>query len=44
MENLSDALLIESYHQAKSLNLAPDFIGLIVKEMEQRDLLLKEVH
>ncbi|WP_373895186.1 sporulation histidine kinase inhibitor Sda [Virgibacillus sp. CBA3643] len=40
MNGLSDDLLVETYHQAKSLNLAPDFIKLIKKEMEQRALLL----
>lgn len=42
MNNLSDDLLVETYHQAKALNLAPDFIELIKKEMEQRALLLIE--
>ncbi|WP_082684222.1 sporulation histidine kinase inhibitor Sda [Lentibacillus amyloliquefaciens] len=39
MNNLSDALLVESYHRAKALNLPSDFIWLIEKEIEQRDLL-----
>ncbi|UJL46147.1 sporulation histidine kinase inhibitor Sda [Virgibacillus sp. NKC19-16] len=28
MNNLSNALLVEAYHQAKALHLAPDFIEL----------------
>lgn len=44
MSNLSDALLVETYHQAKAVNLASDFIRLIEKEMEQRGLLLIENH
>ncbi|WP_139224017.1 sporulation histidine kinase inhibitor Sda [Lentibacillus halodurans] len=40
MNNLSDALLIEFYHQAKALNLGSDFIRLIKKEMKPRGLLL----
>lgn len=39
MKNLSNALLIETYHKAKALNLASDFIRLIKKEMEHRALL-----
>ena len=38
MENLSDELLIESYFKAKELNLSPDFILLIKKEIDRRAL------
>ncbi|MBP1970513.1 antitoxin component HigA of HigAB toxin-antitoxin module [Virgibacillus natechei] len=44
MNNLSDDLLVEAYHQAKALNLAPDFIRLIKREMEQRSLLLSPIY
>ncbi|WP_068441208.1 sporulation histidine kinase inhibitor Sda [Lentibacillus amyloliquefaciens] len=44
MNNLSDALLVETYYQAKVSNLDSDFIGLIKKEMEERGLLLIENH
>ncbi|MFT8318316.1 MAG: sporulation histidine kinase inhibitor Sda [Sporolactobacillus sp.] len=38
MENLSDDLLIESYHKAKQYQLSEDFIDLIEKELERRKL------
>jgi developmental checkpoint coupling sporulation initiation to replication initiation len=41
MENLSDQLLIESYYKALELQLSPEFIHLIEKEMERRSLLDK---
>ncbi|WP_082684089.1 sporulation histidine kinase inhibitor Sda [Lentibacillus amyloliquefaciens] len=44
MNNLSDALVVETYHQAKALNLPSDFIGLIEKEMEERGLIIKTEH
>jgi developmental checkpoint coupling sporulation initiation to replication initiation len=39
MENLSDELLIESYHKAKELHLSHDFIDLIEQEIERRALI-----
>jgi len=41
MEKLSDQLLIESYYKALKLQLSPEFIHLIEKEMERRSLLDK---
>lgn len=41
MENLSDQLLIETYYKALELQLSPEFIHLIEKEMERRSLLNK---
>ncbi|MCB5933570.1 sporulation histidine kinase inhibitor Sda [Caldibacillus thermoamylovorans] len=41
MENLSDQLLIESYYKALELQLSPEFIHPIEKEMERRSLLNK---
>lgn len=41
MENLSDQLLIESYYKALELQLSPEFIHLIEKELERRSLLNK---
>ncbi|SHF67206.1 sporulation histidine kinase inhibitor Sda [Ornithinibacillus halophilus] len=38
MEHLSDELLIESYHKANELNLSPDFVLLIKKEIYNRGL------
>jgi developmental checkpoint coupling sporulation initiation to replication initiation len=38
MRNLSDELLIESYHKAKELKLSSDFIELIEKEIFRRSL------
>jgi developmental checkpoint coupling sporulation initiation to replication initiation len=38
MKNLSDELLIESYYKAKELNLSPEFIALIEKEIQRRSL------
>lgn len=38
MEKLSDELLIESYYTAIKLNLSPDFISLIEKEIYRRQL------
>ena len=39
MRKLSDELLIESYHKAIQLNLSPDFIHLIEKEIHRRSLI-----
>ncbi|HLR61096.1 MAG TPA: sporulation histidine kinase inhibitor Sda [Lentibacillus sp.] len=41
MEYLSDELLLESYFKANELNLSPDFIHLIEKEICKRDLMHK---
>ncbi|TMN21025.1 sporulation histidine kinase inhibitor Sda [Lentibacillus cibarius] len=38
MEDLSDELLLESYYKANELNLSPDFIYLIEKEISRRNL------
>ncbi|WP_257346119.1 sporulation histidine kinase inhibitor Sda [Pseudalkalibacillus decolorationis] len=41
MENLSDELLIESYHKARELKLSHDFILLIKQEIDRRHLSMK---
>ena len=41
MEKLSDELLLESYFTARKLNLSPDFLSLIKKEIDKRRLLKK---
>lgn len=38
MEHISDELLIESYYEAKKLHLSPDFICLLEKELDKRNL------
>ncbi|MFD2209242.1 sporulation histidine kinase inhibitor Sda [Virgibacillus halophilus] len=38
MECLSNELLLDSYHKANELKLSPDFILLIKKEIEKRNL------
>ena len=38
MEQLSNELLLESYHKANELNLSPDFIDLIIDEINRRNL------
>ncbi|HLS07614.1 sporulation histidine kinase inhibitor Sda [Lentibacillus sp.] len=38
MKYLSDELLLESYYKANELNLSPDFIYLIEKEIYRRNL------
>ncbi len=38
MEHLSDELLLESFHEANKLNLSPDFISLIIDEINRRNL------
>lgn len=38
MKNLSDELLLESYIKARQLNLSPDFLMLIKKEIDKRRL------
>lgn len=38
MEYLSDELLLESYRKANELNLSPDFIALIKREIDKRQL------
>ncbi|MFC4558887.1 sporulation histidine kinase inhibitor Sda [Virgibacillus kekensis] len=41
MEHLSDELLLESYYKAHELNLSPDFLYLIEKEISRRSLTIK---
>ncbi|HHY72934.1 MAG TPA: sporulation histidine kinase inhibitor Sda [Bacillus bacterium] len=41
MRTLSDDLLLESFYKAIELNLSPDFIHLIEKEIERRSLNIK---
>lgn len=41
MKNLSNTQLLESYRQTKLLHLAPEFILLLYKEIEKRDLTCK---
>lgn len=38
MDHLSDELLVKSYHKANELDLCPDFIKLIKKEIIKRGL------
>lgn len=38
MNHLSDELLLESYYKAKKLNLSPDFLSLIIDEINRRAL------
>ncbi|GAA0442873.1 sporulation histidine kinase inhibitor Sda [Lentibacillus halophilus] len=38
MEYLSDELLLEAYYKANELNLSPDFIYLIEREISRRNL------
>jgi len=38
-KSLSDNLLKESYNKAVKLNLNPDFINILEKEIEKRGLL-----
>ncbi|AQX53673.1 sporulation histidine kinase inhibitor Sda [Priestia flexa] len=38
MRKLSDELLIESYYKATQLQLSPEFIQLIEKEIQRRSL------
>lgn len=38
MEQLSDELLLESLYEAHKLNLSPDFISLIIIEINRRNL------
>ncbi len=38
MRKLSDELLIETYHKAKKLDLSPDFISLLEKELQRRSI------
>lgn len=38
MRKLSDELLIETYYKAKELNLSPDFIALLEKELYRRSI------
>ena len=40
MRKLSDELLIETYHKAKELDLSPDFISLLEKELQRRSIVL----
>lgn len=41
MNHLSDELLIESFYKAKELNLSLDFLALIEREVNQRNLQYK---
>ncbi|HLR08278.1 MAG TPA: sporulation histidine kinase inhibitor Sda [Bacillota bacterium] len=41
MEHLSDELLLESYYKASELNLSPDFLWLIEREIYRRNLTLE---
>ncbi len=41
MEYLSNELLLESYYKAIELDLSPDFINLIIEEMDHRNLKYK---
>lgn len=41
LRKLSDELLIESYYKARELNLSPEFIHLIEKEIHRRSLFNK---
>lgn len=43
MEHISDELLIESYYEAKRLKLSPDFLCLIERELNRRNLSLETV-
>jgi len=43
MEHISDELLIESYYEAKRLNLSPDFLCLIETELNRRNLSLNPI-
>ena len=38
MKQLSDELLLESYHKAYELELSPDFLTLIEEEIHRRFL------
>lgn len=38
MKNLNNDMLVEAYVKAKELRLNEDFIVLLQKELEQRDL------
>ncbi|OZU89901.1 sporulation histidine kinase inhibitor Sda [Virgibacillus indicus] len=38
MKQLSDELLLESYHKAYELDLSPDFLSLIEEEIHRRYL------
>ncbi|GAF67173.1 sporulation histidine kinase inhibitor Sda [Alkalihalobacillus trypoxylicola] len=38
MHSLSNDLLIQSYIQAKELNLSTDFIELLIEEMTRRNI------
>jgi len=38
VEQLSNELLLESYHKANELDLSTDFVALIEEEMSKRDL------
>lgn len=43
MKYLSDTLLLEVYERAVNLQLEPDFIELLYKEMHFRNLLSDEI-
>ena len=38
IKNLPDNQLIESYHKAQEIELEPDFIKLLYKELDRRNL------
>lgn len=39
MKQLSDSLLIQSYHKAIELNLSSEFVNQIKEELQKRSLL-----
>lgn len=43
MQNLSDELLVETYHKARELNLSDDFLNLVLKEIELRAMYDKKI-
>ncbi|MDG5788380.1 sporulation histidine kinase inhibitor Sda [Evansella sp. AB-P1] len=38
MHRLSNAMLIESYIKAKKLEVSDEFLSLLIKEMEKRNI------
>ncbi|WNF35640.1 sporulation histidine kinase inhibitor Sda [Bacillaceae bacterium IKA-2] len=43
LQTLSDQLLIESYHKAKTLKLDKEFIFLLKKEIELRNIIVDKL-
>lgn len=43
MEHLSDELLIDSFYEAKRLQLSPDFICLLEDELNRRNLSIQNM-